>query len=158
MKQFKYILFIAIFISIFTGCEKKIKEGVGDVHWDRDMCDLCKMVVSERHYAVQVINPNNGKSYMFDDLGCTVIWFNEEKISWEDQAKIYITDATNGKFIDARKAYYDTNSRTPMDYGFGAYAQKSSIDPSKTIIGYDEVRLRILRGETTQNPLIRKGN
>ncbi|MBT3280550.1 MAG: hypothetical protein HOJ96_04125 [Campylobacteraceae bacterium] len=151
MKQFKYILFIAVFVSIFTGCEKKIEKGLQEVHWDRDMCDLCKMVVSERHYSVQVVNPTNGKSHMFDDLGCMIIWFKEEKILWEDKADIYINDVISGKFIDARKAFYDTNSRTPMDYGFGAYEDKNSIDASKTIITYEEARLKILRGETMQN-------
>jgi hypothetical protein len=38
-----------------------------------------------------------------------------------------------------------------MDYGFGAYEDKNSIDASKTIITYEEARLKILRGETMQN-------
>jgi nitrous oxide reductase accessory protein NosL len=151
MKQFKYILFLLVFISIFIGCEKKVTTGIQEVHWDRDMCELCKMVVSERHYAVQVIDPTNGKSYMFDDLGCMVLWFKEENISWENKAKIYVNDSISGEFIDARKAFYDTNSRTPMDYGFGAYKDKKNIDSSKDIITYEEARIKILRGETMQN-------
>jgi nitrous oxide reductase accessory protein NosL len=156
MKQYRYLLILAFIISIFSGCEKKVTTGIHEVHWDRDMCELCKMVVSERHYAVQVVNPNTGKSYMFDDLGCMVLWFQEEKVSWEDKALIYISDAISGDFIDARKAYYDTNSRTPMDYGFGAYKDKESIDSSKNIITYDEARLKILRGETMQNPKLQQ--
>jgi hypothetical protein len=116
------------------------------------------MVVSERKFAVQAVNPKDGKSYMFDDIGCAVQWFKEEKISWEHIANIFITDANTGEFIDARKAYYDTNSRTPMDFGFAAYQDKNSITNKKEIINYKEVRLRILRGETMQNPIIKKAN
>lgn len=140
------------------GCEKKIDTQLQEVHWDRDMCELCKMVISERKYAVQVINPQNGKSYMFDDIGCTIEWFKEENIEWEKNAILYITDANNGEFIDARKAFYTTNSRTPMDYGFGAYKNRSDLDNNQEIIDFEEVRLRILRGETMQHPLIKKAN
>jgi nitrous oxide reductase accessory protein NosL len=156
MKQYRYLLILAFIISIFSGCEKKIDTGLQEVHWDRDMCNLCKMVISERHYAVQVINPDSGKSYMFDDIGCAVLWFNEEDIPWENKALIYINDSISGDFIDARKAYYDTNSRTPMDYGFGAYKNKDDIKSNKKILTYEEVRLRILRGETMQNPILQQ--
>jgi copper chaperone NosL len=156
MKQFKFIIYLFIFSFLFIGCEKKIETGIQKVHWDRDMCELCKMVVSERHYSVQVIDSNNGKSYMFDDLGCMVLWFKEENISWEDKAEIYINDVKTGDFIDAKKAFYDINSRTPMNYGFGAYKDKKSIDSNKKIISYEEVRLRVLRGETMQNTKIQQ--
>ena len=154
----KKLLFVAFALIFFIACEKKIEKGLHKVHWDRDMCELCKMVVSERKYAAQVVNPKNGRSYMFDDIGCTVLWFKEEKIAWEKEANIFITDALSGEFIDAKKAFYDTNSRTPMDYGFGAYELKESIKNKNKIINYDEVRLRILRGETMQNAILRKGN
>jgi hypothetical protein len=116
------------------------------------------MVVSERKYAVQVVNPKNGKSYMFDDLGCTILWFKEENIKWEKDANIFITDALSGKFIDARKAFYDINSRTPMNYGFGAYIKKEDIENKNKIINFTEARFRILRGETMQNAILKKGN
>ncbi len=151
-------MLFAVVCLFLISCEKKIKTDLHKVHWDRDMCELCKMVVSERKFAVQAVNPQNGKSYMFDDIGCAVLWFKEEKISWEDKANIFITDVYTGKFIDARKAYYDTNSRTPMDFGFAAYQDKNSTTDKKDIINYKEVRLRVLRGETMQNPIIKKAN
>ena len=154
---FKITLLMFMTVFLFLGCEKTKSDGLQKVHWDRDMCEQCKMVVSIRNYAVQVVNPNSGKSYMFDDLGCTVLWFKDEKIEWEKDAKIYITDAVTGEFFDARKAFYDTDSQTPMDYGFGAYKDKNSIDPSKKVIDYEEAKLRILRGETMQNLKIRQG-
>ncbi len=156
MKRTTAAIILCVFI-LFLGCEKKIEKGLHEVHWDRDMCELCKMVVSDRKHTVQAVNPQNGKSYMFDDIGCTVLWFEEEKISWKHKANIFITDRKSGEFIDARKAHYDTNSRTPMDFGFAAYKNEDDLK-GKEMINYEEVYLRILRGETMQNTQIKKAN
>ena len=148
-----FFIFITIFITIFNnGCEDKSNnKGLHKIHWDRDMCELCKMVISERHYAVQILNPENNRSYMFDDLGCAILWFKDEKIEWEKDAIIYISDSIDGKFIDAKTAFYDSGSRTPMDYGFGAYKDSKNIKNQDKILNFDEVKLKILRGETSQN-------
>ena len=93
MKIFKILLITAI-LSIgllFTGCEEKSKTDVAKVHWDRDMCARCVMVVSDRKNTAQVRDPKTGKKYMFDDIGCTILWFKEENISWKDTAIIWIT-------------------------------------------------------------------
>ena len=153
--KIKYFILSALLVSsIFCGCQEKDKGGFQKLHWDRDMCEQCKMVISERKYAVEVVNPNNGKAYKFDDLGCAIEWLRDNKISWEKEAKIYITDKISGRFIDAKNALYDVNSRTPMDYGFGAYS-KQDMQNGKKFIYYEEVRLKILRGETMQNPAMK---
>ena len=142
------ILFIlsALFLTLtFSGCEKKSTTAVSKVHWDRDMCARCVMVVSDRVNTVQVRNPDTGKSYMFDDLGCTVLWFEEEKIAWKDKAVIWINDNKTGKWINARTAHYDTGNITPMDFGFAAHKEKASIKADKEIIGYEEVAKRIIK-------------
>lgn len=147
MKLFKFVLlgFSLVFLSLSTtGCEKKSTTNVAEVHWDRDMCARCVMVVSDRHNTTQVRNPDNGKTYMFDDIGCMAVWFEEEKISWRDKAIVWITDANTGKWIDARKAFYDTHNITPMSYGFSAHKTKESIKKGEEIIGYDEVLKRVL--------------
>ena len=103
MKWFKFLLLFSLLL--FTACEKKISTEVKKVHWDRDMCERCKMVVSDRKNTVQVINPKTGRSYMFDDIGCTVLWFKDDKIEWENNATIWINDITTGKWIDAKKPF-----------------------------------------------------
>jgi len=128
-----------------TGCNaKKNSNEVKEVHWDRDMCERCKMVVSDRHHAVQVINPKTHKAQMFDDLGCTVLWFKEEKIAWEDQAILWITDAQSGAWIDARKAYYDAGNITPMAFGFAPHLKKEDIAKDKEILSFEQVSVKII--------------
>jgi nitrous oxide reductase accessory protein NosL len=152
MNIVKLLFFGFIILINFAGCEKKeISTELHAVHWDRDMCERCKMVTSDRHHAVQVINPKNGKSYMFDDIGCTLLWFDDEKIVWKDKAKIWITDVDTGKWIDARAAFYDTNNITPMAYGFAAHEKTKSIKTGEEIIHYNDLFKRILKIEEKNN-------
>ena len=136
-----------------NGCSSKPKDktALHEVHWDRDMCERCKMVTSDRHHTVQVINPQNGRSYMFDDIGCTLLWFDEEHIPWKDQAKIWITDAKSGKWIDARSAFYDSESITPMAYGLAAHEKKEDIKAGSEILHFDALHDIIIKIEEKIN-------
>ena len=147
MKNTILTISVLLLILISSGCEQKSKTAMHKVHWDRDMCARCVMVVSDRMNTVQIKNPDTGKSYMFDDIGCATLWFEEEKIEWSDRAVIWINDNTTGKWIDARKAYYSTGIVTPMDFGFGAHQDKTSIKDSEEIIDYKEVVRRIRQSE-----------
>ena len=145
MKKTLFLLSTLFLTLSFSGCEKKSTTAVAEVHWDRDMCARCVMVVSDRVNTVQVRHPDTGKTYMFDDLGCTVLWFEEENIAWKDKAVIWINDNKTGKWINARTAFYDTGNITPMDYGFAAHKDKASIAAGKEIIRYEEVTKRIIK-------------
>ena len=122
MRRFSLLLLLLLAI---VGCEKKEIGAVDKVHWDRDMCERCKMAVSERKFAFEIIDPKSGKAYKFDDIGCGVLWLDEEKIPWRDKAIMWVTDAKTGEWIDARKAIYTDDSITPMAYGFAAYTEKT---------------------------------
>ncbi len=140
------ITFSILFLSIsFSGCEEKSKTDVAKVHWDRDMCARCVMVVSDRKNTTQVRHPDTGKKYMFDDIGCTILWFKEEKIEWKDKAIIWITDVNTGKWINARTAFYDTENITPMAYGFSAHITKDTIKKDQEIIDFTEVSKRVIK-------------
>jgi len=152
MSVVKTLFFTVVLLLSFNGCEKKqITTELQEVHWDRDMCERCKMVTSDRHHAVQVINPKTGKSYMFDDIGCALLWFEDEKITWKDQAKVWITDVDTGKWIDARTAFYDAGNVTPMAYGFAAHAKKESIKEGKDVLFYDALLKQVHEIEEKNN-------
>jgi len=147
MKRYNLLaLLVLVWVSLFTGCQKKSDNAITQMHWDRDMCERCKMAISERKFAVQVIDPKTHKSYKFDDIGCAVLWFDEEHIPWRDQAKIWITDAKTGKWIDARTAIYTDDSITPMAFGFAAYT-KETVPPNHHTVGFDEVAKRVVEIE-----------
>jgi len=144
MKHFLPILGLILTLLNFTACDKKsISTQPAEVHWDRDMCTRCAMVVSDRDNTTQVINPANGKVYMFDDVGCMILWFDEEHITWMDKAIIWITDEKTGKWINAKTAFYDTENITPMAYGFSAHASKDTIKDNQEVVNFNEVIKRV---------------
>jgi len=142
MKRFSFLFLTFFMLFGFSGCEKKSIGGVEKMHWDRDMCERCKMAISERKFAVQMIDPKTGKDYKFDDLGCAVLWLKEEKIPWADQAIIWITDAKTGAWIDARKAKYVSGIITPMAYGFAAYSD-TTLPKGAKVLNYPSVAKKI---------------
>ena len=145
-KLFQILILITLIFN-FTACEKKVSTEVKEIHWDRDMCSRCVMVVSDRNQTVQITNPNDGKTHVFDDIGCTILWFKDQNIKWQDEAIIWINDIKTGKWINARTAYYDTMNLTPMAYGFGAHEIKEEIQEGLEIIDFNEVEKRVLEME-----------
>jgi len=138
----KILAIITIMLS-FLGCENKAKSNIAQVHWDRDMCANCVMVISDRNNAVQVQDPKTKKVYMFDDIGCMAVWFKDQKITWKDQAIIWVTDVNTAKWINARTAFYDTKNVTPMAYGFSAHISKDAIEKGREIIDFNEILKRV---------------
>ena len=145
MTKFLLLLTLSFSLLAITGCKERSKTDVAKVHWDRDMCARCVMVVSDRKNTTQVRDPKTGKKYMFDDIGCSVLWFKEEKIEWSNQAIIWITDVNTGKWIDARTAFYDTENITPMAYGFSAHLTKESIKEGQEIVDFEELSRRVIK-------------
>ena len=139
MRSFNLLLALFTIMIALTACEKKPTGGVAKMHWDRDMCERCQMAVSERKYAVQVINPTTNKSYKFDDIGCAVLWLQEEHIAWSESAIIWITDAKTGEWIDAKTAIYTDDSITPMAFGFAAY-DKSDAPKGHRLVDFKHVK------------------
>ncbi len=144
LKILKSTLAIAVLATAFTACEKKDPTGIKKVNWDRDTCDRCVMVLSYRNHAVQISNPSTGKAYNFDDIGCALTWFEEEKITWKKDAKIWIADIKTGDWLDARTAYYNTGNLTPMGYGYGAHELVASIEKNEESIDFKEVEKRVI--------------
>ncbi|MBU0720476.1 nitrous oxide reductase accessory protein NosL [bacterium] len=108
----------------------------------------CGMVIEDLHYASQVIAPN-GKTWFFHDHGGFVHWLEDK--SFKEDAVIWVMSRDTQKWIDAKKAFYSLRDKTPMGYGFGAYEIRKAAH-----VDYDTMRLRMLRGETLNNPFIKK--
>ncbi|MFA7083270.1 MAG: nitrous oxide reductase accessory protein NosL [Arcobacteraceae bacterium] len=134
----KTLIFSFFIFFIFIGCqEDSLPNGMKKVHWDRDICERCKMIISERKFTVQMINPKTNEAFMFDDLGCAVLWFIEDEIAWFNEANVYITDAVSGKWIDAKEAIYVSDTLTPMGYGLSAYSKQTIVENS-THLNYEQ--------------------
>ena len=140
------IIFIAFILTILNGCNSKQKGSVEKMHWDRDMCERCKMAISERKFAVEAIDIKRNKAYKFDDIGCTILWLNEKKIPIDNNIKLWITDAKTGKWIDAKSAIYTDDSITPMAYGFAAYT-KETLPKNHHTVDFKTLKKRVFEIE-----------
>ncbi len=156
MKTIKLIL-TPLLMLLFLGCQEKSDSGIAKIHWDRDMCTRCVMVVSDREHTVQLQDPKTHKQYVFDDIGCMAIWLKDTNPSYKDSVKIWVNDAKNGKWIDARKAYYTTGNITPMSFGFSAYKSKDELQAKTQFLDYDEIIKRILAKDTKKEPVMKCG-
>lgn len=108
----------------------------------------CGMIIDDLRDASQVI-AKSGKSWFFHDHGGMVKWLEDKE--FKDSAKIWVMSRDTKRWIDAKEAFYSLVDQTAMGYGFGAYEKES-----KEYVNFDTMRLRVLRGETLKNPLIRK--
>lgn len=124
--------------------EKKPLDIVLHKYQDSD----CGMVIDTLEYASQVISPT-GKTYFFHDHGGFVQWLEDKP--FKDEAVIWVMSKDTKKWIDAKEAFFSLRDETPMGYGFGAYEKIQ-----EGFIDFDTMRLKMLRGETLNNPAIRK--
>ncbi len=152
------LLFVVVIVFIFLSLGKTqhmvvIKEGnlkqlplTIELHKFQD--SYCGMIIDDLKYASQVV-AQDGKTWFFHDHGDFVLWL--ENKPFKESAKIWVMSRDTHKWIDGREAYYSRDETTPMGFGFGAYEKNQ-----KGLVDFEQMRLFILRGETMQDPKIRK--
>jgi len=135
----KYILLL-LSMLLFLACgEKQEANKAAEMHWDRDMCSRCVMVISDRKNSVQIQEIASKKVDKFDDFGCMVIWAEEAKKDIFKNYIVWVNDVNSGEWIDAKKAFYTAGNTTPMAYGYSAYKSKSEVPKSEETFSFDEV-------------------
>lgn len=112
-------------------------------------CPQCHMYLVGQKDTAQIIT-TEGKTHFLDDVGCAILWLRDQKISLK-QIRFWVFTRDSQTFIEANKAFYSIKDHTPMKYGFGAYEHVQT-----GYIDFEEMRLRMLRGENMSNPKIRK--
>lgn len=108
----------------------------------------CAMIVEKNDFSAQLA-AKSGKTWVFDDVGCMILWQADKEFS--EAPKLWVYTMDSHKWLDATSAYYSTCEHTPMNHGFGAHES-----PADTLIDYKEMQQRVLHGEDMTNPLIRK--
>ena len=141
------LLSLTFFLSllvIMTACDSSSQSET-----EMRICPQCNMELPNSNIHTSTIEGNTKTEY-FDDVGCMVLWMKENKIDLNSvDMRVFSNDTK--RYIDAKKAFYKFNEKTPMMYGFSAYENKQ-----ENIIYYEEVMMKMLRGEHMANPKIRK--
>lgn len=112
---------ILLLILLLTGCKSK-HQGPVPIETE-DTCAMCRMAISERQYAAELID-RNGTLYKFDDIACMLRFARAHAIQIPT-AHFYVTDYKTGKdWLDARRSYFAglrTSVSSPMGSGIVAF-------------------------------------
>ncbi len=138
-----FFLFVALVFAL--GCSSSDAQTAQE----KQTCPKCNMPLPKSNIHTAKLDANS-KKHSFDDIGCLVLWAKEHDVSL-DRAKIEVFSNDTHKYVDAHKAHFTINEKTPMNYGFAAYEEQKA-----DTIPINEVTLKMLRGEHMANPKIRK--
>lgn len=145
MIRFNFVLILAL--TFFSACNSSESSSTQSLKSEVKVCPKCNMEVEKSNLHSASLVKNDTILY-FDDIGCMILWSNENNINTE-KAKVFSKDTNH--YIDAASASYKIGEKTPMSYGFCAYENSVA-----NHIDFDEVTIKMLRGEHMANPKIRK--
>ncbi len=105
-----------IVLVLAISCSDNPESGPVEIYYGEDICESCKMIISEKDFAAQY-KLSTGKTVKFDDLGCMFHY-----MKGEDKAQIsavYVMDYDSKQWVDGESAYYvwTDNISTPMGHG-----------------------------------------
>lgn len=147
------------FLILFSSCKRNVTYEARDINFDRDVCYICLMGLTDQRYNAQSIN-QYGEVHWYDDIGCLAEEMRDT-ITWKqwkgDKVKFWIGDASKGNdpsnWIDAETAFYDYGKHTPMGYGYSAYSDKPN---AESVFTFEQVLKRINAGETMRESFIQE--
>jgi len=141
----KLVFYLLLIASVFSSCVKQNEEQLpAKVAWDRDVCISCRMALSDHRYSAQIIDAK-GKAYLFDDIGCAILW--TQKRNDMEGARYWVNDKATTEWIDASKANWTFGDKnTPMGYGFAA-----TMASVENAIDFEIVKKRMIIGDTLVN-------
>ena len=106
-------------VAVLADCQKRAVEPVAIA--TEDMCSYCKMAISERQYAAELID-RDGKPFKFDDIGCMLNFIKKGPPS-VSASSFFVMDFDQRQWVKADSAYYVRSSEltTPMNGGIIAF-------------------------------------
>lgn len=105
-------------------------EGPAPIRYGSDLCDHCRMTLSDVKYGAEMITRTN-KVYKFDDINCMVNYLKANKEVAMKTNKLYVVDFKHeGQFADALNGFYFTSSslNTPMGGQVAAFSNAADRD------------------------------
>ncbi|MCK5637615.1 MAG: hypothetical protein KAH67_02810 [Flavobacteriaceae bacterium] len=155
----KKLAIIFTFLLIFSSCKQNVTYEARDINFDRDICYICLMGLTDQRYNAQSIN-EYGEVHWYDDIGCLAEEMRDTSTwnQWKGETvKFWIGDASKGNdpsnWINAETAFYDYGKHTPMGYGYSAYSEKPSVD---SVFTFEQVLQRINAGKTMRENFIQE--
>ena len=120
----KLVMTLVVLLIISCSNDKELRPV--DINYGQDICERCKMIISEEKFSSQLIM-QNGTVYNFDDIGGMIVYILENEITPEKE-KIFVKDFYSNKWLGLSDAIYVSidNIKTPMNFGLVAVADSST--------------------------------
>jgi copper chaperone NosL len=114
---------VIVGIALLANCQKSAVEPVALA--PEDMCSYCRMAISEKQYAAELIDGDE-QAFKFDDIGCMLNFIKKGSVS-VSAASFFVIDFDQRQWIKADDAYYVRSSEltTPMNGGIIAFKDQS---------------------------------
>lgn len=118
-----FVLGLVCSLLLLVNCQTRKTEPVAIV--PEDMCSFCKMAISEKRYAAELLD-NEGQAFKFDDIGCMLNFIKNKK----DSAKVaayFVMDFDERVWTRAEGAYFVRSSEVspPMNGGLIAFKDEA---------------------------------
>ncbi len=126
MRRCVSILFFSLLI---LSCKTKSEIKPAEVFYGQDICERCKMIISEKVFSAQYLLPR-GEPKKFDDIGCMIHFLSEQETQQRKVLAIFVRDYNSKEWIDGEKTYYvwSKKIKTPMGYGLVALKGKEAAE------------------------------
>ena len=114
---------LIIGVTALANCQKQAIAPVALA--PEDMCSYCKMAISEKQYAAELID-SEGQAFKFDDIGCMANFIKNKKDPAKTIAR-FVMDFNERQWIKAEDAFLVRSSElhTPMNGGIIAFKDQS---------------------------------
>lgn len=120
-----FLLVIGV-MSVLVACGNKEAKPVA-INEKTDTCATCNMAVVNNQFATQIIL-ENGKSLVFDDIGCMYAWVKANADKKID--KQFVRDYNDKEWVSLNDATYVYNQsiKTPMAYNVISFTKKADAE------------------------------
>ncbi|MED0703033.1 nitrous oxide reductase accessory protein NosL [Aeribacillus composti] len=143
MRKMYFIFMLCALLIITAACGKK-EVSPRAIDEKNDKCAQCNMAVMDNQFATQLIL-KNGKTFVFDDIGCMYKWKSENKN--ENIEAEFVRDYHSKEWVESDKAtyVYDQSIRTPMAYNVISFQDKKDAEAfisknSGKILNFDQLQ------------------
>ena len=111
-------------LMVLAQCQRRAAEPVAIEA--NDMCSFCRMSISERRYAAELID-EEGEVFKFDDIGCLANFMKQKRNNATIRAT-FVMDFDRREWLKAENGFYVRSSelKTPMNGGIVAFKDQSS--------------------------------
>lgn len=122
-KQTWWVWFVIVGVAVLANCQRRTVQPIAIVA--EDMCSYCRMAISEKQYAAEMID-SDGQVFKFDDIGCLLNFIKKGSINVSG-ASLFVMDFDQRQWIKADDAYYlkSPGVTTPMNGGIIAFKEQA---------------------------------